>query len=140
MRLDAEAGWERLRRADHGILGTVHKDRGVDLVPVVYAVDDTPRVFIPIDTLKAKTTARLQRLDNLRSDARCMLLVEHYDPADWDRLWWIRLTGSGREATTGDTELFRPLLAARYHQYANPLDIAGGLVIEDGHLTGWAAR
>ena len=140
MRLDAATGWERLRRADHGILGTVHPERGVDLVPVVYAVDDTARVFIPVDTVKEKTSPKLQRLENLRSDARCMLLVEHYDPADWDRLWWIRLTGYGREATTEDTELFRPLLAARYHHYASPLDIAGGLVIEDGQMTGWAAR
>ena len=139
MRLDEDAAWEKLRGADHGVLGTVHIDRGVDLVPVVYAVDDDLAVFIPVDRVKAKSTTRLQRLENLWADARCTLLVEYYDQVDWTQLWWVRLSGPGREATVDDVEAFRPLLATRYRQYADPLAVVGGLVIEGGSITGWTA-
>ena len=140
MRLDDDAAWDKLRGADHGVLGTVHIDRGVDLVPVVYAVDDDRRVFVPVDRVKAKSTTRLQRLENLWADARCTLLVEYYDQVDWTQLWWVRLSGTGREATVDDVAAFRPLLATRYRQYADPLAVVGGLVIDEGEVSGWAAR
>ena len=139
MRLDAAAAWERLGSADHGVLGTVHTDRGVDLVPVVYAIDGD-RIFVPIDRVKAKSTTRLQRLENLWRDARCTLLVEHYDQTDWTQLWWVRVNGVGHEASLEDVEEFRPQLSVRYPQYKDPLSVVGGLVIDDIEITGWAAR
>ena len=53
MELDLAACWDHLSGASHGVLGTVHPERGVDAVPVVFVVDDD-RVVIPIDTVKAK--------------------------------------------------------------------------------------
>ena len=140
MQLDETTAWERLRASDHGVLGTVHAERGIDLVPVVFAIDDNRRVFVPIDRVKAKTTTRLQRLENLAADSRCTLLAEHYDRIDWSRLWWVRLNGIGREASPADLALFRPLLAARYRQYADPAVVVGGLVIEDAKVIGWIAH
>ena len=39
MRLDETESWARLAAADHGVLATRHSERGVDVVPIVFAVD-----------------------------------------------------------------------------------------------------
>ena len=138
MRLVESECWERVAASRHGVLGTVHPERGVDLVPAVYVLDDDRAIFIPIDTVKAKTTTRLQRLDNLAADPRCTLLIEHYD-ADWSRLWWVRINGVGAEATAEQLDRFGSLAAARFPQYAEPETVAGGLVIHPTAITGWSA-
>ena len=84
------------RAARHGAFGTVHADRGVDAVPVVFVVDGE-QIVIPIDTVKPKAGPRLQRLRNLDADHRAVLLVDHYDD-DWSQLWWVRVHGHAREA------------------------------------------
>ena len=92
MRLSRGEAWSRLRASDHGVLATVHPERGVDAVPVVFAVDGE-RILLPVDTVKPKSTTRLQRLANLADDPRCVLLVDHYDE-DWSTLWWVRVHGT----------------------------------------------
>jgi len=131
--------WEHVSEARHGVLGTLHPDRGVDLVPVVYAIDDDHTIFIPVDTVKAKASTRLQRIDNLRGDPRCTLLVEAYDD-DWSRLWWVRINGEGAQASAADAELFVPLLVDRYPQYNDPASVVGGVVVRPVDVTGWSAR
>lgn len=133
-----EEAWERVAGARHAVLGTLHGERGVDLVPVVYAVADDHTVFIPIDVVKPKTTTRLQRVENIRLDPRCTLLVESYDD-DWSRLWWVRINGEGREASLDDLQRFASLLADRYEQYLDPVVIAGGIVVTPVDIAGWAA-
>src|SRR3974390_3471788 len=86
-RADHEAR-ARLESHDHGILCTVHAERGVDAVPVAYAVDDDGYVGVPIDRVKPKASLPLQRERNLEADPRATLLVEHWDRSDWSRLWW----------------------------------------------------
>jgi len=129
--------WQHVERARHGVFGTVHSQRGVDLVPVVYAVADQT-VFIPVDTVKDKTTTGLQRLANLSNDPRCTLLVDSYDD-DWTRLWWVRVNGEGRVAILSEAKRFRPLLADRYPQYADPATIELGIVLTPTGVTGWRA-
>ena len=80
----------RLAAHDHGILCTVHAERGVDAVPVVYVVDDDGYVGVPVDRVKPKASSRLQRERNLETDPRATLLVEHWDRDDWSQLWWVR--------------------------------------------------
>lgn len=134
---DSEA-WSRVVTARHGVLGTRHEGRGVDLVPVVYVMDGDGRIFIPIDTIKAKATTRLQRLENLSHDPRCTLLVEHYDD-DWSRLWWVRVAGTGAEANPEVLADDLPRLAKRYPQYADPGSIRSGIVISPATILGWRA-
>ena len=138
MRLAESEAWQRVADAEHGVLGTIHPERGIDLVPVVYAIDEEHTIFVPVDTVKPKATIRLQRIANIRSDPRCTLLVEHYDP-DWSRLWWVRINGDGNEALVEDLEQFLPLLADRFPPYADPTSIAAGIVIRPLDITGWAA-
>lgn len=135
MRLDEDSCWERLAASRHGVLGTVHPDRGVDAVPVVF-VRDGNRLIVPIDTVKSKSGPRLQRLVNLEADDRCVLLVDHYD-ADWAQLWWVRAHGRAVESTAAETEVAG--LRERFTAYRTPGSVTSVIVLTIEALTGWAA-
>ena len=90
MRLGEDEARTRLAAHDHGVLCTLHAERGVDAVPVVYVVDDDGYVGVPVDRVKPKASSRLQRERNLEADPRGTLLVEHWDRDDWSQLWWVR--------------------------------------------------
>src|SRR5262249_14855590 len=64
---------------DHGILCTLHAERGIDAVPVVYVLDVDGYVGVPGDRVKPKASVHLQRERNLAADPRATLLVEHWD-------------------------------------------------------------
>ena len=138
MTLDEERCWARLATARHGVLGTVHPRRGVDVVPVVFALLPAvpPRVVIPIDTVKPKRSGRLQRLRNLEADARCVLLVDHYDD-DWSGLWWVRVHARATPARVDDDIVAR--LADRYPQYREPGSVVGALILQPTEVSGWSA-
>ena len=138
MRLAEGEARARLAAADHGVLCTVHTERGVDAVPVAYAVDDDGYVGVPVDRVKPKASSRLQRERNLEADPRATLLIEHWDPGDWSRLWWVRaeLRWQDDAAATREADLV-DRLAARYPQYRDqPFDRV--LVLRIVGLTGWA--
>jgi hypothetical protein len=125
----------RLVAASHGVLATVHPERGADAVPCVYAVDGD-LVGIPVDRVKPKAAARLRRERNLELDPRATLLVEHWDPADWSRLWWVR--ASLAYEGSGPAPALAALLARAWPQYATePFDRI--LVLRILAVTGWAA-
>jgi PPOX class probable F420-dependent enzyme len=135
MRLNEEECWERLATAEHGVLATVHPDRGVDAVPVVFAVAPGPRLLLPVDTVKAKSTTRLQRLANLAEDPRCVLLVDDYR-SDWSQLWWVRVHGT---AAAAPDESAAPLVA-KYPAYAEPGAIEAVIALTPSAITGWVAE
>jgi PPOX class probable F420-dependent enzyme len=136
MRLTDDEARARLAAHNHGVLSTLHVERGVDAVPVAFAVEDAV-VGIPIDLVKPKSSIRLQRERNLEADPRATLLVEQWDRADWSRLWWVRAElrwepDAGRyEASLGQ------LLADRYPQYREQ-PFARVLVLHIVAVTGWS--
>jgi PPOX class probable F420-dependent enzyme len=139
MRLAEDEARARLAAHDHGILCTVHAERGVDAVPVAYVVDDDGYVGVPVDRVKPKASSRLQRERNLEADPRATLLVEHWDPGDWSRLWWVRaeLRWQG-DADAGRVAALAAQLAGRYPQYRDqPFDRV--LVLRSVGVAGWAA-
>jgi PPOX class probable F420-dependent enzyme len=143
MRLAEDEARARLAAHDHGILCTVHAERGVDAVPVAYAVDDDGCVGVPVDLVKPKASTRLQRERNLEADPRATLLVEHWDGDDWSRLWWVRAelrwpADSGAEADGGTAAAMAARLAERYPQYRDQ-PFARVLVLRIVAVTGWAA-
>lgn len=89
MKMDEERARSLLDEQVHGVLCTLHPRRGPDPQPVVYAVVDD-HVGVPIDRVKPKSSTRLQREENLAGDPRASLLIEHWETADWSRLWWVR--------------------------------------------------
>jgi hypothetical protein len=139
MRLAEGEARARLAAHDHGILCTVHAERGVDAVPVAYVVDDDGYAGVPVDRVKPKASSRLQRERNLEADPRATLLVEHWDPGDWSRLWWVRaeLRWQG-DADAGRAAALAVRLAGRYPQYRDqPFDRV--LVLRIVGVAGWAA-
>ncbi len=140
MRLTETAARARLVVHDHGVLCTVHPSRGVDAVPVAFALDEEGHLGIPVDLVKPKSSTRLQRERNLEADPRATLLVEHWDRQDWSRLWWVRaelrwVPDPPVERVTG----LSALLVDRYRQYRSE-PFARILVVRVLALTGWAAH
>jgi PPOX class probable F420-dependent enzyme len=131
--LNDEECWARLRAARHGVLATLHPERGVDVVPVVFVVDGA-QIVIPIDNVKPKSTTRLRRLVNIAADPKVAVLVEHYDD-DWTQLWWVRAHGHAAEAEP--TADWAEALAAKYPQYQAPHSVASVIVVTVERLTGW---
>jgi PPOX class probable F420-dependent enzyme len=139
MRLAEHDARARLVAADHGILCTVHPERGVDAVPVAFAVDDDGYVGVPIDRVKPKVSLRLQRERNLEADPRATLLVEHWDPDDWTQLWWVRAELRRQdEAAAERPAALADQLARRYPQYRDR-PFARVLVLRIVAVTGWTA-
>lgn len=81
---------------------TTHRERGADLVPVVFAVDGD-HLAIPIDTVKPKAAGRLQRERNLAADPRAALLIEHWAPLTG------RACGGSALASDGSAKTWNPL-------------------------------
>lgn len=99
MKIDDEI--ERFSSARRAMLSTINPDGTPHLVPIVFArVGD--HLVSAIDW-KPKTTRALQRLENIRADPAVGLIVDNYDD-DWDKLWWVRASGSARvvEADTDE--------------------------------------
>ncbi len=139
MRLSPEQARVRLAAHDHGILCTVHAVRGVDAVPVVFAMDDGGVLGVPVDRVKPKSTSRLQRQHNLEADPRATLLVEHWDPDDWSRLWWVRAELQYlADAPPDVVAALAGRLAVRYPQYRDQ-PFTRVLALSIVGLTGWAA-
>jgi PPOX class probable F420-dependent enzyme len=136
MRLAEEEARARLAAHDHGVLCTVHAERGVDAVPVVYVVDDDGHVGVPIDRVKPKSSSRLQRERNLEADPRGTLLVDHWDRDDWSRLWWVRAELRRQDDASRAADL-AARLEERFPQYrGRPFDRV--LVLRVVAVTGWS--
>jgi PPOX class probable F420-dependent enzyme len=138
MRLDEDDALARLEAHDHGVLCTVHAERGVDAVPVVYAVDPEGFVGVPVDRVKPKTSLRLQRERNLEHDPRATLLIEQWDRDDWSKLWWVRAELRWEADADGRTDDLAAQLAGRYSQYQDQ-PFAQVLVLRIVGITGWVA-
>ncbi len=136
MRMDSADCLEHLDSASFGVLGSLDIDRGIHLVPVVFAVQGDDLV-IPIDTVKPKMTKRLRRVDNLRADPRASLMVDHRE-ADWGELWWVQV----ELEFTGSTEPvagWQSALAHKYPQYGHAGAIDSLLMFIIRSLRGWTA-
>ncbi|MEM9130978.1 MAG: hypothetical protein AAF962_12690 [Actinomycetota bacterium] len=139
MKLTEADSRSRLAAADHGVLCTLHQRRGVDAVPVVFALGEDDHLAVPVDVVKPKTSTRLQRRRNLETDDRATLLVEHWDPADWSRLWWVRAELRWLDAPSAAVvESLSARLVDGYEQYRHR-PFADVLVFGIVGLTGWSA-
>ncbi len=138
MQISHDDALARLIAHDHGVLSTLHPERGVDSVPVVYAAGDG-HVGVPIDRVKPKGDGRLQRERNLERDPRAALLIEGWDRGDWTQLWWVRaqlrhVTDPPRRRRSA----LEDRLATDFAQYRDR-PFARMLVLEVVHVSGWAA-
>ena len=107
------------------------------LVPVVFAVAGEA-VYSAVDT-KPKRSPSLRRLSNVRENPKVALLVDQYDDADWDALWWARADGRGRVLDAAESEAVHAiaLLSERYPQQHVVGEV---LAVDVERWSGWAAR
>ena len=100
-----------------GHLATAGADGAPHVVPVCYALDDAALYFVADDKPKRRAPRELQRLKNLRENARAALVVDDYDD-DWSRLAWLLVRGSASFVTDPVAHAAAlHLLRARYAQY-----------------------
>lgn len=135
--MDDDLLLERLAVARVARLATVGADGSPHLVPVVFAFDDG-RIFSAVDA-KPKRSQNLKRLQNIRTNERVSLLVDHYED-DWSRLWWIRADGTAEVVSDGPRWIEAiDALSAKYSQYraARPDGPVIDIAVEQ--LSGWSA-
>jgi hypothetical protein len=137
MHLDRDEALRRAVAADHGILGTVNPTGAADLVPACFAIVGE-WAAIPIDTIKPKGSTALGRVRNLERDPRATLLLERWDPVDWSRLWWVRLSLVRAEPPADVATRLEAALRARYPQYATTT-FASLLAFRIERIGGWEA-
>jgi len=137
MQLAAAEARSRLATHDHAILCTAHADRGIDAVPVCFAVDGD-HLAVPVDRVKPKASTRLQRERNLEADPRATLLAEHWDADDWSQLWWVRAELRWDRHANDRASRLASRLAERYPQYGDQ-PFARVLIFQIVGVSGWAA-
>jgi PPOX class probable F420-dependent enzyme len=105
-------------------------------VPITFAFVDDDTIVTAVDH-KPKTTAKLQRLENIRSDPRVTLLIDHYDD-DWSRLWWVRIRGDADVLDTPPVVLIEPL-RRKYEQYETVTPAGPLIVVTVTDVRQWTA-
>jgi PPOX class probable F420-dependent enzyme len=136
--VDEHEARARVAAARVGRLATVRPDGGPHVVPVCFAVQGDS-IVTAVDA-KPKSTLRLARLTNVRSEPRVCLLVDRYDD-DWSVIWWVRVDGTARVVDGGpELEHAVALLADKYEQYRQTPPSGPAIVIAAERWTGWEAR
>jgi PPOX class probable F420-dependent enzyme len=118
-------------------LATVSPAGRPHIVPITFALDGN-RLYSAVD-FKPKTSARLQRLRNIRAHPHVSVLADHYT-ADWARLWWVRADGQA-SVLDQPADMAGPLrlLARRYEQYRERPPAGPVICVLVRRWTGWAA-
>jgi PPOX class probable F420-dependent enzyme len=138
MRLDRARCGHLLGQSERGVLATSHPTRGVDAVPVCFAVEGS-RLAVPVDRVKPKASVDLQRIRNLDQDPRAALLCDHWDLTDWSRLWWVRASIQRVASGSEEQSSLESLLRNKYRQYVDH-PFATLLVFRIDEVIGWSAR
>jgi PPOX class probable F420-dependent enzyme len=136
--IDKAEALRRAAAADHGVLATLNRNHGPSLVPACFAIDGD-RLAVPIDSVKPKGSTALGRVRNLERDPRATLLVEHWDPLDWSRLWWVQLLLVRTDEAEARVARLEELLRERYEQYRDGPFIEI-LTFRIENVGGWEAR
>jgi len=135
--LSDAAARAQLLSSEHAVLCTLHPERGVDAVPVCFAVIGDLLV-VPVDTVKPKKSPLLRRIPNLDFDPRATLLCEHWDMADWTKLWWVRANMVRVDCAPDQRLSLEKKLREKYVQYSDA-PFSDVLVFRISALSGWSA-
>jgi PPOX class probable F420-dependent enzyme len=134
--VDAARCWELLGSARVARLATVAPDGRPALVPVCFAIADET-IYHAVDQ-KPKTTRALARLEHVRTEPRAAVLADHYDDADWERLWWVRADGVARVLEHAPDAI--DLLVEKYPQYRERRPDGPVMALDVRRISGWSAK
>lgn len=137
--MTADEARARLTAARVARLATAGADGRPHLVPVCFAVAGD-RAWSAVDH-KPKATTALRRLRNVAENPAVALLADHYDDADWTRLWWVRADGTARVLEPDDPAATAGVdaLVTRYPQYAERRPAGPVLEVTVTRWSGWSA-
>jgi PPOX class probable F420-dependent enzyme len=137
MRLNADEARRRFATSSVLRLATTGADGQPHLVPCTFALDDSERIVIGIDS-KPKSSPNLRRLRNIAENPRVSLLADHYSD-DWTELWWARADGVATVERSGveHTERWR-LLRAKYPQYEGQILDGPVIAVRVTSWSGWS--
>lgn len=121
-----------LSTARRGVMTTIEADGSPHSVPVVFAAIGD-QIVSPIDH-KPKTGRTLERVRNLRRDARLTLLVDLWDE-DWTKLTWLMIRGRAQIDESPPLHLTQAI-NRRYPQYA-PDEVHDALIRIEPSLLSW---
>jgi PPOX class probable F420-dependent enzyme len=117
----------------------VRPDGTPHVVPFVFALIEAGgvlRLYWAVDR-KPKASSRLQRIDNIRANPAVEVVIDRYDD-DWDRLWWVRLSGTGRVVTSQDERATAlDALAAKYPEYSTQPPDGDVVAIDIRSVSSW---
>jgi PPOX class probable F420-dependent enzyme len=123
-----------------GHLATADVSGAPHVIPVCFAFNGTTIYSVLDQKPKRAALTRLKRVRNIQANPRVSLVVDHYDE-DWQRLWYILLTGEAGLLLDGDQqETAIALLRQKYPQYRG-MDIDQNPVIKITpiRIIGWSA-
>ena len=127
----------RLHHARSATLGTVDAGGRPHLVPIVFAYDEG-RLYTAVDR-KPKSTFRLKRLRNIKSNPNVSVLVDHYDD-DWTALWWVRIDGTARVIGSGPVlRKGLALLTGKYETYTTQPPPGPVIEVRIENVRAWSA-
>lgn len=133
----ASEALERFAQARVGHLATLREDGSPHLVPFVFVLHGDA-LYAVIDA-KRKKRENVVRVENIRSDPRVSVLVDHYEE-DWNLLWWIRADGLARVVDGGaDRDRVVEFLAEKYRQYRKEPPTGPAIVIDVQRWGFWEA-
>jgi PPOX class probable F420-dependent enzyme len=118
--MDSDEAWDRVRAARVGRMATVRPSNRPHVIPFVFVLvehGDDRVAYWAVDH-KPKRSTDLQRIRNLQANPAVEFVVDGYEE-DWDRLWWVRCSGTARMV---DDHVERRdalrVLGDKYPQYA----------------------
>lgn len=139
--MDPDEALARVRTARVGRLATVTPDRKPHVVPFVFALVEeasTIRAYWVVDQ-KPKRTPELRRVRNLLQNPAVQFVVDGYEE-DWDRLWWVRVSGTGRVVDApAERDAALAALGAKYPRYAAAPPAGPIIAIDVETVSGWEA-
>ncbi len=131
---------ESLAAARVGHLATASADGLPHVIPVCFALHGTVLYSVLDQKPKRTSLTRLRRVRNIQANSQVALVVDHYDE-DWDRLWYILLTGHAELLLDGEERSVAvEILRQKYRQYREmPIDPNPVIKISLTSVVSWDA-
>jgi PPOX class probable F420-dependent enzyme len=122
-------------------MATVTGDGRPHVVPFVFVLvgeGSDLRAFWAVDR-KPKRGLRLKRIENLAANPALEFVVDGYDE-DWDRLWWVRVSGTARVvASAAERAEAIASLQEKYPRYVVAPPTGPVIAVDVHRITGWEA-
>jgi PPOX class probable F420-dependent enzyme len=121
-----------------GRLATADAGGAPHVIPVCYVFDGQAIYSVLDQKPKRSALPRLKRVRNIQANPRVALVVDHYEE-DWQRLWYILVSGQAELLVEGNERVEAiKLLRQKYSQYRDmPIDPNPVIKITPDRVVSW---